>query len=201
MTNNDAVERIEEFKHELSSRDPLDIARRHIVFGDCAAISPDEYFDLRNSISEQYCVHPNEVVVVGSGKLGFSIAPTKRYRLFGSNSDLDVAIVSNPLFEVVWKDVHRYFSQGGYWEGKSEFIKYLFRGWIRPDKLPPDQKFDFRKDWWEFFDSLSASRRFSRNKIRGAIYQSWHFLESYHTVAIAECAKELRNDEEADHGN
>lgn len=183
--------RKQEFKRDLWDLSPLEITRKHIVFGECAVISAEKYYELRNCISEQFGIHTNQVIVVGSGKLGFSIAPGKMYRDFGDTSDIDVAIVSENLFLSVWKDVHRYFDQGGYWEKKSEFVSYLFRGWIRPDKLPPDQHFEFSRVWAEFFDALSASRRFSNARVAGAIYQSWYFLESYQSIAVAECAKSI----------
>ena len=201
MNNADISERMQEFKHDLSHLSPIDIARRHIVFGDCMVISSDKYFELRKTISDKYNVHPNEVIVVGSAKLGFSIAPEKRYQPFGDASDLDIAIVSPTLFESVWRDVHRYFLQGGYWEGRTEFIKYLFRGWIRPDRLPPDHHFPFARNWWEFFNLLSASRRYSYTRIRGAIYQSWYFLETYQTVAISQCVLEQQNTQESDNAD
>ena len=192
---------MQEFKHDLSHLSPLDIVRRHIVFGDCVVISSDKYFELRKAVSDNYNVHPNEVIVVGSAKLGFSIAPDKRYKLFGDASDVDVAIISATLFESVWRDVHRYFYKGGYWEGRSQFLKYLFRGWIRPDRLPPDQYFPFARDWWDFFNSISASRRFSHSRITGAIYQSWHFLETYQTVAISQCIQEHQDTHETNHAD
>jgi hypothetical protein len=160
-------------------------------------IQPDEYFRLRSAVAAKYGLHPNDVLVVGSGKLGFSIAPKKRYRHFLDSSDLDVVIISERLFDIVWQDVHRYFDQGGYWEHADDFRTYLFRGWIRPDKLPPDHKFPFGKAWWEFFNALSASRDFSISRIRGAIYRNWYFLEAYQELAISECARQLVIENEA----
>ncbi|XZE35321.1 hypothetical protein SH501x_000811 [Pirellulaceae bacterium SH501] len=174
----------------------IEITRRHVVFGECAVIQPEEYFRLRSTVAAQYDLHPNDVLVVGSGKLGFSIAPKKRYRLFRDSSDLDVVIISERFFDIVWQDVHRYFSQGGYWENASDFREYLFRGWIRPDKLPPDHKFPFGKTWWEFFNTISASRDFSISRIRGAIYRNWYFLEAYQELAISECARQLISEPE-----
>ena len=193
MINHDA--QIKSFKSDLAKLPPLEIARRYIIFGDCAVIPSGTYFELRSIISQKYNIHPNDVLVVGSAKLGFSIAPSKRYREFCDTSDLDVVIISPKLFASVWQDLHRYFEKGGYWENKSEFTQYLFRGWIRPDKLPPDQHFPFARDWWSFFNSLSASRRFSNNRVTGAIYQNWYFLESYQTIAISQCADELNDNE------
>ena len=194
MNQFDHQARLQAFKSDLAQFSPVEIARRHIIFGDCAVISSHTYHELRTVVSEKYNIHPNEVLIVGSAKLGFSIAPNKRYREFCDTSDLDVVIISHQLFTSVWKDVHRYFEQGGYWENKRQFTNYLFRGWIRPDKLPPDQNFPLARAWWSFFNALSASRQFSNIRVTGAIYQSWHFLESYQTIAISQCADEL-NDE------
>ena len=183
-------QQIEEFKLDLRSGDAVEICRRHVVFGECAVISNEEYFRLRNVVASKFDIHPNDVLVVGSGKLGFSIAPKKRYRPFNDDSDLDVVIISETFFDLVWMSVHRFFDQGGYWERKNQFHEYLFRGWIRPDKLPPDHKFPFGKEWWEFFNELSRSRDYSINRIRGAIYKNWYFLESYQSQAISKCIDE-----------
>ncbi len=182
---------IKKFKSDLNLYDPLDIVRRHIVFGECAVITSEEYFDLRSYVAEKFQEHPNNVLVVGSGKLGFSVAPTKRYQLFGDRSDIDVVIVSERLFNYVWSDLLRYEIGGGDWEKREKFKRYLFQGWIRPDKLPPDQNFEFAKSWWEFFNELSASEKIANFKISGAIYQGWHFLESYQSIAIHACKQEV----------
>ena len=175
INEQETLSRIKTFKDDLACQSPIEIARKHIVFGECAVISPETYFCLRDTVAKNFSLHPNDVLVVGSAKLGFSIAPKKRYQFFGDSSDLDVAIISNHFFDLVWKDVHRYSSQGGYWEGKNDFNKFLFRGWIRPDMLPSDQNFKFAGEWWEFFNSLSASREFDITKISGAIYKKLVF--------------------------
>lgn len=197
----DPAQTLDHFKRDLIEFAPVDIARRYVVFGDCAVINSDQYFSLRKVVAEQFQLHPNDVLVVGSGKLGFSIAPKKRYRMFGDYSDLDVVIVSSHFFDLVWKDVHRYSAQGGYWEDEASFKKYLFRGWIRPDMLPADHRFEFKTDWWEFFNSLSASREYSVSRVRGAIYKSWYFLESYQEIAISACARELIQEQGELHEN
>ena len=57
-------DRINAFKNDLTALSPIDIARRHVVFGDCAVIDPDEYFRLRSIVAVQYELHPNDVLVV-----------------------------------------------------------------------------------------------------------------------------------------
>jgi len=129
--------------------------------------------------------------MVGSGKLGFSIAHPKRYRSFAETSDLDVAIVSPNLFDRVWEEVFRTRGTFGYWPGESDFSAYLARGWIRPDKLPPARRFQIADDWWKFFDSLAATGNFGRYKIRGGLYRDWIFLKGYQNLAVVGCKADL----------
>ena len=191
LNEEDILTRLEAFKCDLANQEPIDIVRKHIVFGECAVISPDKYFFLRDTVAKKFSLHPNDVLVVGSAKLGFSIAPDKKYRIFGDNSDIDVAIISSHFFELIWKDLHRFISQQRYWQGQNDFNKFLFRGWIRPDILPSDHGFEFAKEWWEFFNKLSVSREFDVVRIRGGIYKDWHFLESYQMIAINKCINQM----------
>jgi len=189
MDEEEIKHRIANFKNDLTLYDEDEIIRRHISFGECAVISSSQYHDLRSDIAAKYSLHPNDVLVVGSGKLGFSIAPKKRYRHFGENSDLDVVIISESFFDGFWQNLHEHFIQDGRWKHMDKFCNYLFRGWIRPDMLPKDESFNFGKEWWEFFNELTASRKYPVPKIRGAVYRNWHFLEAYQRVAIAKCTE------------
>lgn len=179
--------RLHLFKDDLSRLSPLQIIRKHIIFGDCAVITNPQYFELRTVIAEKFQVHPNEVLIVGSAKLGFSIAPAKRYRPFSDTSDIDVVIVSATLFNGIWQSVLKYQKSGGYWERFDDFKKYLFQGWIRPDKLPPEKSFQFANEWWTFFNDISSSGKYSEYKIAGALYQNWHFLEMYQYNGVSDC--------------
>jgi hypothetical protein len=180
-------ELIQSFREDLPNREIGELVQRHIIFGNCYALIHDEYFELKNQVSRKFGVNPTEVVVVGSAKLGFSVAPEKRYRSFGESSDIDVAICSSPLFDQIWVDIFDYWRRGGFWEGLEQFRKYLFRGWMRPDKLPPEKSFERSREWWDFFRCLASSGNFGPYKISGALYKSWHFLESYQAKCVGEC--------------
>jgi hypothetical protein len=183
---------IERFKSDLRVMTPIQVVRRHVIHGGCIAIKDSAYFDLRSEVAEKFGVHPNEVLVVGSGKLGFSIAPAKMYRYFSDASDIDVVIVSRLLFEKIWKSVHEFYSQGGYSDRSVDFKHYLFQGWIRPDKLPTENRFKFSLEWWEFFNRLSASGKYSAFKVRGALYFDWYYLEAYQMKGASACLDHLQ---------
>ncbi|MCG9130032.1 hypothetical protein JT359_20790 [Candidatus Poribacteria bacterium] len=169
--NNDVEERLNRFKEDLNNLPSLQIVRKHIIFGECCILSQEVYFDLRSDVADHFGLHPNEVLVVGSAKLGFSVSPKKRYFPFGDKSDIDVALVSTVLFDKIWEDVFHYRYEGPYWPEYKVFVKYLFRGWIRPEMLPKSSNFPFRKKWQDFFRSITRSGRYGDYHIKGGLYQ------------------------------
>jgi hypothetical protein len=179
------------FREELRLHDALSMVQRKVTHGSCYMLDDDKYFDLKNVIANQYKIHHSQVVVVGSAKLGFSIAPKKRYRAFSETSDIDVAFASPTLYDVLWNDVFEYWSRGGAWPHLDSFRQYHFRGWIRPDKLPSNPNFPRTKEWWDFFRDLSRSGKYGDIKITGALYKDWSFLEGYQRLCFEQCKTEL----------
>lgn len=194
MTNSDNSEiaaRIQTFLSDLPTLSDDIVVQKYITFGESYILSSNSYFDLKYEIARRFHVHPSQVVMVGSGKLGFSIAPRKRYTPFGEDSDLDVAIVSEGLFHDLWSAVFDYWrdNAAGLWHREVEFKEYLFRGWIRPDYLPTSIPLSY--DWFEFFRHLTRTGRFGPYKISAGLYKSWSYLERYQQMAVAECRKLL----------
>ncbi len=182
---------MERFKKDLGRISIGEIVQKHITSGSCYVLEEGKYFDLKNQVATHFKIHPTEVIMVGSGKLGFSIVHEKRYRPFGDTSDLDLAIISPDLFDTIWRLVYEYRNQGGYWDGERVFKDYLFRGWIRPDKLPPSDLFEIGKNWWDFFRNLTKTNAFGPYKISAGLYRSWYFLESYQSICTNGCLSNL----------
>ena len=189
MYQRNVESRIQVFRDGLGILPDKLMVQRHITFGESYVLNDDEYFQLKYEISEHFKLHPSQVIVVGSGKLGFSIAPRKRYQHFGDESDLDVAIVSDHLFQSLWRAAFMYWRDSGYWERETEFKNYLFRGWLRPDFLPPNV--ELSSEWFEYFRGLTASQKFGPYKISAGVYKSWWYLELYQAIAIAQCRQQL----------
>ena len=178
---------ISRFQSELRVRSARDICRRFVIFGGCRQLADEAYYDLKAAVAEEFEIHPSEVIVVGSTKLGFSIAPAKRYRQFGDRSDIDVAIVSPKLFDRVWQEVFGYLDSASSWQNRDAFARYFVRGWVRPDKLPSAPSFRFTDAWFGFFRELSNSRRFGDIRIAAGLYRDWLFLEKYQEQCIVKC--------------
>ena len=166
--------------------DPRHTVGKHILTGDCYILDQDGHYSMRAAISDRYEVHPEQVFVVGSAKLGFSIAEAKRFRAFCTESDIDVAIVSDSLFDRIWMEVLRFDTEGNEWrEEKPRFRKYLMQGWIRPDALP--QSLPKRKEWRHFFQQLTSQVKDGRFKINGGLYRTHEFLELYQERSVLNC--------------
>ncbi len=186
---------LEQFKADLRTRDLRLVAYDYILSSGSKILHRENFLGLRTVVADRWQrwgVHPNDIVMVGSGKLGYSLHPKHRYSEFHAGSDFDLAILSGQLFDHYWVGVDRYVRHYGFWEKSQEFFGYLTMGWIRPDLLPPSD-FEGTGEWWRFFGGLSNRTEYGRKKIRAGIYKSWDFLEAYHLGNLEACRSELES--------
>lgn len=191
MTLNDGAvdDRVSAFQAEVATdQSDMMIVRRSVLHGPAYAIDIDESFVLASSIADYWHVHPNrDVYIVGSAKLGFSISPVKRWRRFGDESDIDVAVVSETLFEKFWNEIDQYAARPDSWDNRKRCLMSIGSGWIRPDLLPGSMA----TEWFEFFRVLQREKRFSGGiKLAAGIYHSMGFLERYQARAVSQCRKD-----------
>ena len=186
--------RVQQFCSDLQALEPNQVIRKHITTGSPIFLTEDLYFKLRSLIADQFGVHPSEIVVVGSCRTGFSIAPHKRYQEAKRNADLDVAIVSAERFDRYWDAVFGYAARNVAWRESKEyrdFVRMLFDGWIDPRGLPTVPRFKQAARWSGFFDTLMQSREFGRRRISARLYRTWSRLEAYQEIAVRKCIAHL----------
>lgn len=113
---------------------------------------PVIYESVRSWLSAQLGVHAKEISMVGSARLGKSLAPEKQKlgKPFDENSDLDIFIVSNCLFESLREDFCRWsldFESGKltprdsceakYWkDNNARGPRLILRGFIDVNMIP-----------------------------------------------------------------
>ncbi|MBP0943069.1 hypothetical protein V2K16_22595 [Pseudomonas alliivorans] len=85
--------------------------------------SPTAYQVLRMTLAQSLNVGVKDVSLVGSGRLGFSLAPKKYGEPFGEGSDLDVCIISDDLFQRLIGDSDKFIKDfnAGELKAASEF--------------------------------------------------------------------------------
>lgn len=186
--------RVEQFCADLKVLNTKEVTRKHITTGLPALLNEDQYFTLRSVIADEFDVYPSEVVLVGSCRMGFSIAPRTAYREAHSASDLDIAIVSQERFDDFWDGVFTYATSNIEWKGSNEhkeFVRMLFNGWIDPRGLPNVDRFKQATRWTSFFDGLMQSRQFGSRRISARLYRTWMRLEAYQEQSVRKCVVNL----------
>jgi len=181
---------IEDFKLDLKNLSSIQMLRKYVFNAESQILDSDQHFRLKEQVCEHFEVEFNDIIMVGSGKLGFSIKPSRRFQAFGDDSDIDIAVVSPKLFEKVWNEAYLFRKGGADWPRSSSFFRYLSEGWIRPDKLPRNEYFEFTSKWWDFFNSLMASGCYGPYKIRAGLYHSNFFLQEYQKICIDQCKEQ-----------
>jgi len=182
--------RISEFSKYVADANDKQVFDRYYYSGSSAVLSSEQETELRRRISDQFNISMREVFLVGSAKIGCTLThKPKRAPLspFGDESDVDVAIISEQLFNQYWKLVFDHWADAGDWSKAGKFKSYLFRGWLRPDMMPVDSEFPISNDWFEFFRSLQASGVSEGYKISAGIYHGDDFWERYASTALASC--------------
>ena len=147
--------------------DILDFARKFIIHGVPHVFEgrEDEFFEFRNRISKHFLIDYYQIYIVGSGKLGFSYIKGTE---FNYDSDIDVAIVSEELYDRYLKHIRKF--QYDLERSKErlveqeyrnyiKFLKYMAKGWMRPDLLPMKiEGIDLKNDWFNFFKMISYDK-------------------------------------------
>jgi len=186
---------VDNFKTKLRDETVSDlvIVQGFITHGSPFVFGGDDekYFKLKQTVSQNFDLNPQDVIMIGSAKLGFSISPLKRWQPFRDESDIDIVIISPDIFDKLWKELYDFNIK---LRARTEeedaryykFLDYFFKGWLRPDLFP--FSYTGRKEWFDFFKSISYGE-FGYYKITGAIFRSHYFYESYHIGNI----REIRN--------
>src|SRR3989304_1810539 len=66
------------------------------AFCECPAV----YEHLRDWLGRCLKVHPKEITLIGSARIGYSLAPVPDFgRPFNDKADLDLSVISNSLFD------------------------------------------------------------------------------------------------------
>ncbi len=184
-----------EFQQIIARLPEHDVVQQYFfdLFPFCFKENQEVYWELRQQVCSKFDIHPRNFVVIGSAKLGFSAAPDKFGKPFGDDSDIDIVIVSDLLFEKIWLKLLNYRESSYYklnFTSKQKFNdlqRILFFGQIRMDKL--SNSFDFAKTYWTFFNELSIDPKYGPRQIRSAIFKSWTHVSSYYEKSLRDLKK------------
>lgn len=155
---------------------------------------PAEYDNFKTQLSHALKIAATHIVVVGSGRFGFSLAPYKFGRPFNEKSDLDVVIVDATLFDTAWLELIRYdFKSLSFDRDVVEALKehrnnHVFWGYLEPYKLKGALSF-YKKVWFPAFAALGFFRPAAGRTVKARLYRTWEHARNYHRFGLRLLAK------------
>ncbi|MBB6612410.1 hypothetical protein H7F15_15290 [Pontibacter sp. Tf4] len=150
------------------------------------------YDDFKRFIASNLGVSFNNICVIGSCKLGYSLAPSKKFKTFDEDSDIDLVLVSNSYYNKFWDAYFDLYDQRANLDYKF-IANNIFRRFVsikNPEPIHPSltdwiSKVEkFNKDYQTLFDI--------KHEINYRIYDSWESVERYHIKGITEIQHQLR---------
>lgn len=153
--------------------------------------------DVKLIISENFKISFNSVMMVGSGKIGYSLSPKKLFQPFNNDekvrkvSDLDFAIISSELFNEYWMKFRKSFKYQ-YRDTYLHIYQDLYRGYINERNIVTVD--GCRRDWNELVSSSKKellTKFFIKNEISFRVYRSWEDFEDYNMQNIKDIKRSL----------
>lgn len=148
-----------ELRAELTATSPENVVRM-ILERPTIAVFPTApaYAQFRQRVAAYFAA--DEIFVMGSGNLGYSLNPFKRGLLFRRDSDVDTVLISETLFAYYWNEL-RIYHRANYYRLDSETQRALLRsgqdvysGFVSP-KFIPERIYPLRRDFDLTMDRLS----------------------------------------------
>lgn len=193
---------VDEFKALVTAGDARAFVVHQLFVGDCwlfnqpRLISPGaNYGEFKSAIADLLGITPMEIAVVGSGKFGWSMSPKKGAKAFNAlTSDIDIAIVSPPLFENSWSGL-----RAAYYAGYSHYKeKHAYHVFARSLVLDGNEKYKstyVRELARKLADLNAVVNRYVRLKepAKYRIYADWADATNYHQHSLESFRRKLAN--------
>lgn len=155
---------------------------------------PSHHDIVLETFSKQLHVPKDMVMVVGSAKLGFALNPANFPREFCEASDIDIAIVSETLFDDIWYKLLSWrYSVDGSYGGKTkdwclDLFSKLSKGWIIPVDLyldsdiarPATRTFaSLRATWFDCCKRLTSIPVIASREVNARLYRTREHMRRY----------------------
>lgn len=193
---------LEEFKEKLLNEDIRDVYQRYLLGHDIwyfhdhkeSYTFAQDYDEFKLYMSKNLELHVNNIAIVGSAKMGFSLSPGKDYSTFHEGSDIDLVIVSEPTFKSSWH-AFRELKNKGYISTYAPIAKDIFRGFVSLKEV--DTRVEFFDSWSRMVEPLKRDLQTIfgiPHEINYRIYDSWESVEDYHKTGLQELKDKLQKD-------
>jgi len=207
--------RIDEFRKLLQEKTLDDILDEHI-FGGVPYVfrsRPTNTDTLYDHLSKRLGVDAKNITIVGSAKVGFSLSPDNFPRRFTASSDIDVLVIDERLFDMVWTTMLKWHyprRTAGLPRADGDWARHrrreIYWGWFSPEEikfeglsfpevLKPVR--DISTSWFDAFRTLSHFVEFTSRDVNGRLYRSWDHARLYHLDGLRQVRDLIANGKDA----
>jgi hypothetical protein len=181
---------VEELQTALLGRDPKSFVSYHIIEPVPFAFHGDyeNWVAWKELLASLLEIDPYDIVMTGSGSIGYSLNPNKDFRPFNDQSDIDCGIVNEHFFNVAWRHLRQ--SQVS-WLSYPKKLKtaltshknlYIFDGTIATDRIM--SILPFGQDWQSALDMMSDVPPTAGRDVKLRIYKDFDALRHYQSKNI-----------------
>lgn len=147
-----------------------------------------QYIEWKELLSKKIQVDSRAICLTGSSCLGFSLNPSKHYREFNNESDIDIAIISNHYFDLSWHYLRnmgttRYSLSLEQQESVKDHVnRLIYWGTIATDKILTI--LPFGDAWFKYLREMAAEDITTGRDINVRIYKDYESLRAYNIENI-----------------
>ncbi|HLH32551.1 MAG TPA: hypothetical protein VKY31_15215 [Terriglobia bacterium] len=154
-----------------------------------------QWISWKTKLARHIEVDARDVVLTGSGAIGYSLNPKKKFRKFDSTSDIDCGVISPYHFEVAWRCLRQLRPA---WltlepEARRAIVlhqkNYVFSGAIATDFILP--LLPFGPTWQAGLDAMGAIEPTVGREVKLRIYKDYDSLRHYQARGIELLRNEL----------
>lgn len=195
---------VENLKAEILRHSPSEFFDEFVVAVQTPHFDASKLLFVAETIRQKFNVEltQDELVVVGSSKLGFALHKKYRdreivgheFRPFDENSDIDLSLCSPQLFSILWHEVSEHLSSKAETPYRERKLgDYLGYGWLRPDQIPRDAWANLIK--LRYLREVRAIIQRDRNRghpfVNFGVFYDIEHLKIYQSRSINICRQKL----------
>ena len=155
--------------------------------------NPMEYILWRENIAQQINTDPTDILISGSACLGFSLNPSKNFKLFDERSDIDVCIISPYYFDTAWRELLRLNPNNLRGKMRSALVDHrtrlIYWGTIATDRILP--LLSFGPSWDKTTRESRSLKTLEDRDINFRIYKDRRSMREYLIQGLEKCKESI----------
>ncbi len=181
---------VEALHSALLEKEPKDFVSHYIFEPVPFAFNSDlsSWIRWKTSLARLLEVDPQDIVLIGTAALGYSLNPNKNYKIFDDTSDIDCGVISQYHFEIAWRYLRQirpsWLSLPSLSKRAIEMHRknYVFSGTIASDSILA--LLPFGPKWQSALDEMSKSPPTVGRAVKLRIYKDYDALRHYQAFGI-----------------